>query len=363
MKRLPGITINDDCKITIKRMLPDLGEVLVRRGQKIEALEVIARAELPSRYQVLNIAAQLGQARVDMAEVMLKAEGDEVEVNETIAMSKGGTPLLQRPVRAPAAGYIVAIGSGWVLLETERAVTELQAFVNGVVSRVIANRGVIIEANGAMITASCGFGGEAYGPFKRMVNRNSETVQPEMIDESVEDAILLGGQSVDEAILRAAEAAHVRGIIVGSIDASLLKLDPPLKIRVVATEGFGNIPMSPSTFGILGTLDGKDVSIRGSTPILDELGDRGEPVEPPLILSTRRHTPSGSSAKEKEDYTVGVGSHVRVIQGEMLGASGPIDSLPDEPQSTEAGLVLPGAYVKLYNSLYYIPWANLEKVV
>ncbi len=364
--QLPGRTINPNSKITVTRLLPAPGVVLVQPGKKVEALRIIAQAKRPSRYRVIHVARQLARSKIDMDQVMCKAEGDFVEADEVIAISKRGLPFLRRTARAPVAGHIAAIGLGWVLLATEQTTIELQAFVNGVVSKIIPNRGVIIESRGAMITATCGFGGEAYGPLKRLVDRPSESLQVERIDERVKNAILLAGRSVDETVLRAAEEAQVRGIIVGSIDASLMNLDPPVRVRVVATEGFGYMPMASYTFGVLGTLDGKEVSIRGSTPAMASSASKRIQPEPPIILAATSTDSSQttilSPPSQSGGRDVGVGSRVRVTRGRLLGASGTIDSFPSKPQATEAGIVAPGAYVKLNDTLYYIPWANLEQV-
>lgn len=362
--QLPETIINPNRKITITRLLPIHGEVEVERGERVEALQVIARAERPSRYRIINVAKQLAQANIDMEQVMLKAEGEAVQTNEAIASIKGGLPFLQRVARAPVEGRIAAVGPGWVLLETERASIDLPAFINGVVTRVIKNRGVVIESVGAMISAACGFGGEAYGPLKRLVDQPFEILDPEAIDENVEEAIILGGRTIDEPTLRLAEEAHVRGIIVGSIDASLLNLDPPTKVRVVATEGFGDVPMAPYTFGILATtLGGKEVSIRGNTPVLSSAPNNRAQAEPPIILATtRRSSRIGSAPEEKAQRQLAVGSRVRIVRGQLLGASGTIDSIPTEPQPLEAGIIAAGAYVEVSNVRRFIPWANLERV-
>jgi hypothetical protein len=263
----------------------------------------------------------------------------------------------------------VAIGPGWVLLETERTTTEIQAFINGKISRVLSNIGVIVEANGAIIEAACGFGGEAYGRLKRLVNSPFEMLEAEAIGEDVSGSIILGGRTVDEETLRQAETWQVRGIIVGSIQASLLNLDPPTKVRVVATEGFGDVPMSAYTFGVLTSLSRREISIRGQTPNLTRAPGGGLSEDPPIILaadassikaSSYTTLPTSTGQPEKQEITVG--SRVRVIQGKSLGASGIIDSLPPEPQPTETGIVAPGAYVNFNNEIHYVPWTNLEQV-
>jgi hypothetical protein len=362
--QLPTRTINANKKIVITRRLPVPGEIVVRRGQKVTALQKIGRAELTRRYHLIDVARQLAQPNVEMEQVLLKAEGEQVEANEAVASSQGGLPFLRRVARSPLAGRIAAIGQGWVLLETERTVIELQAFVNGVVAKIIPERGAIIETNGAMIVAACGFGGEAYGPLRRLVSAPFEMLQAQAMGEQVKNSIILGGRTVDESLLRTAEAAQVRGIIVGSLDVSLLSLDPPAKVRLVATEGFGDLSMSPFTFGMLGTLDGKEVSIRGNTLSPFATFDGGANEEPPLILtSSTRNLNLPAEPTEAQRGVAGIGSRVRVTCGPLLGASGAIDSIPEKMESTAGGVVAPGAYVKIHGTLYYIPLANLELVI
>lgn len=359
--QLPSITISSNSKITERRMLPMNGEVLVQRGQSVEALQVVARAEVPYHYHVVNVARQLAQTDLDMSQVMLKAEGEAVEADEVITVMESKLAFLQRSARTPAAGHIAKIGQGWVLIETERTIVEVQAFVNGLVSGIIPHRGVVIEAQGAMIQAACGFGGEAYGRLKRLVDSPFDSVEMDALDESVEQAIIVGGRFIDEDLLRLAEEKHVRGIIVGSIDAALLTLDPPTRVRVVATEGFGNVPMSAYTFGHLTALNGREISMRGQTPALTLLSGQETPA-PPVILSTSQRSTASSDAAPSLPHEIAVGSRVRVTRGQFLGFVGEINAIPPQPQATEVGLMTSGAFVTIDGASRYIPWANLEQV-
>ncbi len=364
--QLPSKTINPDTKIRVRRSLPVPGEILVQRGEKVEALQVVARAEVPRRYRVIDVARLLGRLDGPMEQVMAKGEGEAVKLHEIIAVAKGGLPFFQRPVRAPADGRIAAIGQGWVLLETEAAMVEVQAFINGIVSFVAEGQAVVIEGKGTKIEAACGFGGEACGSLKRLIESPFEPLTAEALDSSVTDAILLGGSSVDEAALRRAEELHVRGIITGSFEAGLLKLDPPVRVRVVATEGFGNLPISPYTFGVLFSLGGKEVSIRGYTPGW-QAPEEGPVDEPAVVMATTtRMAPLTLSAAEtppEKPAVVRPGSRVRVTYGHLLGSIGIVASLPDQNQVLESGLSLPGAVVKFDDTSHYIPWANLEQIL
>ncbi len=356
--QLPGRTINTETRIVVRRMLPVEGEVLVQRGQRVEPLQVVAQAEVPSRYRVIDVARHLNQPKIDMARVMLKTVGDEVTAYEAIAAAPGGfLPFLQRRVYAPANGVIAAIGPGWVLLETERAPLEVQAFINGTVTQIIPNRGVVIETSGAMIEAACGFGGDAYGRLHRLAGSPFDEITTYDLTERLEQTIIVVGSSIDEAILRRAEELRIRGFIVGSIDAALLSLTPPVKVRVVATEGFGRAPMSAYTFGLLTALNGREISMRGQTPFL--AAKQTAELEPPIILATTGGMPG---AEPQPGRDIRVGSRVRVTWGNWLGATGHIDSVPPQPQPTEAGVIAPGAYVNIDTQAHYIPWANLEQI-
>lgn len=363
--QLPITTVSLKQKISLRRVLPAPGEMLVQPGQKVEPTTVVARVELPSRYRIVNVAKQLGQRDVDMSEVLEIAEGEAVQANQPIATPTGRWSLFKRPVRAPIAGVVAAIGPGWVLIEAQRNSVELPAFINGTVAHLIGSRGVVIESDGAMIEAACGFGGETVARLKRLANSPYELLSPEAIGEDVSEAIILAGRTITEELLRAAERWKVKGIIVGSIGADLLRLDPLSKVSVVATEGFGDVPMSAYTFGILTSVSRKQVSIRGQTPDLTRLPNGQLAKEPPIILATepsKSRTPYASVTDREKITPVSAGSRVRIIQGPHLGISGTIESIPEEPQTTESGIITLGANIKINNQITFIPWANLEQV-
>src|SRR5687768_3881107 len=154
--QLPVTIINSKSKIALRRILPVEGEILVTSGQAVTASTLVARAELPARRQIVDVAGQLGRLHVDMDEVMQVELGEEVEANQLLAAPQGGGSLFRNSVRAPVAGVVAMIGPGWVLLETEHRSLELQAFISGTVARVLGQHGVIIEAEGAIVEAACG---------------------------------------------------------------------------------------------------------------------------------------------------------------------------------------------------------------
>lgn len=358
--------LNIDSNIQMTRRLPVPGEVKVSRGQRVNADDIIAVGEAPDSFHVIHVARQLGRPTIDMDAVMLKEVGEYVDANEVIASIKG---FFGGQVRSPVEGQIAALGPGWVLIETEAEEFELEAFVRGVVSQILPRYGAVIDTVGVMVEAACGFGGETYGILRRLVNAPYELIDASYLDESVQHTVLLAGRTVDEDLLRAADEYEVRAFVVGSIDASLLTLDPPVEVAVVATEGFGNVAMSPTAFGALGTLDGKRVSARGVTP---KNAYRTDEQQRPLVVSATStgkeisaavsaKSPINAEAPPLPDLTIG--TRVRVVRGQWLGASGSIASIPDEPLISESGLTVPGALVSIDGTPHFVPWSNMEQII
>jgi hypothetical protein len=364
---LPSNKINARKKIVVSRALPVPGEILVQPGQVVNALTVVARAEMPHRLKVIDVASALNLPQVDMDEIAQVEIGDWVEPHTIVASGKVRGALFPKKVKAGVAGEVIGLGPGWILLETERTLVEVQAFISGVVSRIISNRVVVIESTGAIIEAACGFGGEAFGRLKRVVNSPFEAIEERAFDESVAESVIVGGRTIDEAGLRKADEWQVRAIIVGSISADLMRLDPPVNVRVIATEGFGEAPMAAYTFGLLTSLSRKEVSVRGQTPATVKNVKDPQANEPSIILAPDPPTARGNYAgipalPPEEKPTVKPGSKVRVVQGEQFGSSGVIDLIPPDPQLTESGILLPGAFVKISNDVHFVPWANMRLI-
>ena len=99
-----------------ERLLPIPGRVVVRQGQKVKPLDVIAEANLAPDHLLLQVARGLGLSSEEADQRIERHAGDEVVEGDVIA-SRGG--IARRVVRSPASGRIVMVGDGLVLLEVE----------------------------------------------------------------------------------------------------------------------------------------------------------------------------------------------------------------------------------------------------
>ena len=55
----PGLRVTERAVLRRERRLPLKGDVLVARGDRVDADTVVARTELPGNVQTVNVAAQL----------------------------------------------------------------------------------------------------------------------------------------------------------------------------------------------------------------------------------------------------------------------------------------------------------------
>lgn len=386
---LPHAPISPMARIRIERILPAPGEILVRTGERVGASQRIARIPARGEIRVINVARTLSLNDRDLSRVMVKKRGERVEAGEILAARRGGLPFLHKPCRAPIAGRLVAIAHGWVVIEaetplrspgalqrgsadgrgTEAETTDLLAFVAGQVTATTKHRSVTIETIGTHITGACGVGGEGSGVLQIPVKAPTHVLTADEIGLGFNNAILVGGAGVSPRALDRAREMKVKGIIVGGISASLYDLTPALPFPVVATEGYGKLPMSSAVFDTLKGLEGREVSISG------HMGEVWDSTRPTIIVPLAEHQDGeGELGGTLPVEPAQVGDRVRAVRHPLLGQVGEIVSLLAEAQPVPSGLFVPGAQVAFAGSKHtsyrrdtvtmqaaqFVPWLNLE---
>jgi hypothetical protein len=211
----------------------------------------------------------------------------------------------------------------------------------------------MVSTQGAFIQAAWGNNKEAYGVLKLVVRAAHHPLRPRRLDASVQGAVVVGGASLDDAVIDQAVDLQVRGLIVGGVAADLLPRLQTLDFPVIATEGVGNIPMSEAAFKLLKSLDGREASISGhlETPwnfarpyiVIPMPAEAGEVIDPEVPLE--------------------VGSKVRALRPPYLGQTGVITDLPATMTDLETGARMPGAYVEFEDETAFVPFPNLERIL
>jgi len=331
-----------------ERLLPDNGKVLVRAGQKVNSTDIVAEANLYPEHLLLDIARGLKVA-VDRADDLIKCkEGDRLVQGDVIA---GPIGLSRRLIRAPRDGRVVIMGSGQVLLELITKPFQVQAGIPGKVVDLIADRGAIIETDGALIQAVWGNGQIDFGLMSVISQGQDHTITVDQLDVSLRGAIIVGGYCRDVEVFKTAEQLSLRGFILSSISPELIPAAERLSIPVIVTDGIGHLPMNAVAYKLLSTNDRREAAI------IAEPMDSYTGIRPEIII------PLPGSEKiviPQEVEKFGPDQQVRVVRQPYLAKVGKIINIVDKFEF-ESGLKDIAAEVQLDDGeRVFLPLVNLE---
>lgn len=336
-------------RVSLERLLPFPGEVLVEPGQRVEPMDVVGRAHIPSRIRILHIAQRLSIAEEDLRKYLLKGAGDRVEEGEVIAVV-GGWPF-RRLYRAPAEGRIVNEAHGRLLLEISPSTHELRAYLKGVVAQVFPSRGVAIETSGAIMEGVWAIGGDAFGVLKMLGEAPEGKLVLEAIDMGYHGAVVVVESWATKDGLRKAEETGVRGVILGSLPSSLAAFVSSLSFPVMIMEGFGEIPISRPLLSLFQQHAGREACM------VSDVSHGMRLLRPQVIIPF----PRGEEAPIGEAPALKEGTLVRLVREPYLGKVGHVASFPLQKRRVEWGVEVEGVEVDLEEGeRVFVPLANLE---
>ena len=323
----------------------------MRVGDSVEPTQVVAQSVEPADFRIVEVAREL-EISVKNANARLKVERGQPIAEGDVIAKRGG--LSGRACRSPISGTVVGIGRGRLLLEADPQIVRLAALVPGYVTEARSGEGVVIETVGGLIEALWGNGKEGYGLLRMVVRDAQHPVRATHINASSQGAILVGGSTLDEESLTQAAGVQVRGMIVGSVPASLVVRAREAPFPIVATEGIGVTPMTQTAFALLRSLDGREAALSG------DLGARWHEKRPYIVvpMPTQVGRPVDVNARPA------VGDRIRVLRGEHRGQSGTITHLLEGLVELGTGARMPGAAVKLADDVpVQVPYVNLERLL
>lgn len=347
---IPGLISTQRVTWRVRRILPIAGEVLVGRGERVAATQVVARSLLPGPVIPVGAAQMLSVGASELPECMRKAIGETIVPGDLLAESPGIFGWFRAACRSPAGGTVETIShlTGQVLLRGPAQSVELPAWLGGTVVEVLPDQGVVIEADVTRIQGIFGVGGEAWGPLRMVCERPEDDLTEDRLRGEICGAVVVGGRRVTAGALKKAVAVGTSAIITGGIDDQdlhdFLGYDlgvattgsERVGLTLIITEGFGEIAMATPTFSRLASRAGSDASVNGATQI------RAGVVRPEIVI------PWPSASKDEKRHVVreapreagGVlraGAGVRVIRDPWFGIIGRVVGLPPEPRVLDSG--------------------------
>lgn len=332
-----------------ERLLPVPGRVVVRRGQRVNPLDVVAEAKLNPEHLLLDIGRGLGLPPKEADEFLLRKDGDEVSEGDVLA---GPVGVARRLVRSPKPGRIVVAGEGQVLLEVDTQPYELRAGYSGVVAELMAERGVVIETTGSLIQGMWGNGRINYGLLTMLASSPDEEVTPRQLDVSLRGSVLVVGCCKDEEVFRTAEELPLRGLILASMPSTLIPAAARAGYPIVVVEGFGHLPMNPLAYKLLSSSERRDTALNA------EHWDRFASTRPEIVISLPTET---HAEPPLEISAFSPGQQVRVVSPPYKGKLASLVTLPGGLTTMPSGVRAQAGMVRFEDGVTaLIPLANLE---
>ena len=364
----PGLKIKSIEQVRKERVLPIEGTVLVEVGDEVDFNSTLARTEIPGNAEILNVTEILGVDPGDVFDYSLKKKGDAFEEGELLAKNVAFWGLVKKFVYAPFSGTIESLSglTGQIIVRQHNVPLEINAYIKGKVVEVLPKKGAIIETKAAFIQGIFGFGGENHGKIAVVVESPEELLTEEKVGPEHKGKVIVGGSGVtSEAYQRALEVG-VKGIVVGGLDVEdLIEIlgedigvaitgEENIDITVIATEGFGALPISERTFNLLKNMEERMSAINGTTQI------RAGVLRPEIIIP---YDNPDEMKESKEEFSDGMikGSLVRIIRAPYFGEIAKVADLPINLQRVESGSKVRVIELELEDGkVVTVPRANVE---
>jgi len=368
----PGLRVAAETTLRRQRRLPIAGRVLVERGARVRAEDVVARADLPGDVAPINVVSLLGITPAELERHMLRKQGDAVERDEVIAETHPFIKWFRSTARSPIAGTIEVVSeiTGQVMVRGAPKPVDVRAYIDGVVVEVQPKEGVVVETTGALVQGIFGVGGEVSGEVAAVAHGPDAALGPADLDESLAGKIVLAGALVTHDLYNRAAAIGVAALVAGGFHdrdlKALLGYDLGVaitgheKIRpiLIMTEGFGRIAMARATYDLLASHAGRRASANGTTQI------RAGVMRPEIII------PSAASAAARTcdlgrpgGRDLEVGSAVRLIREPGFGRLATVRQLPPGIQEVECGARVRVVEVEFAGGQRVtVPRANIEVI-
>jgi len=351
---LPATRVLRFTRIRRERVMPARGLVTVAVGNRVGALDVVAKSNAVGHLRPVPLARYLRTTEAALPGYVIKKPGEEVQAREIIASKPELFGTLQRIYRAPGAGRVAALQGAWLAVELIDQPFELKALYRGSVVTVMPRLGVVIEAAGALAQGVWGTGGEGHGVLKKMVDGPTAILTEDKIDVTARGVILLAGAGATEEAVRRAAQERAAGLIVGSLPPHLRDLVKTLSLPTLVTEGWGEHAMSAPIFELLASHDGDEASINMAAGTQTM-------VRPEVFIPAPATSSTGETALPPPPLTAEIGAPVRIVGRAHFVEIGKIVEVPTMPRTLESGITTWGAEIELATGgRLFVPWENLE---
>lgn len=360
----PGV-----CKI-VRRTLKGPGNLIVQKNTDIKPHDILGHYKLTAGFTKVNLASELNIAPSEVGKNLKKVVGKTIYKGELIASTKGffGSSQVISPTDSIFESFDEKTGEATLrLIPKDVALT---SGVFGVVENVDIRRGEItIKCMTTEIYGIFGTGTEREG-FLNIISGPGDLVNASKITQENRGQILVAGSLVMEETIKKALTCNVSGIICGGLNmeqylSMAISLFPAKRIgtevgiSVMATEGFGLIPIGEDLEQVLETHNNKFAMINGNIGRLLLPSN-----DPDSILSCRKVSfPEMEAQGVKPELSVEeikAGLKVRLIWPPFMGMQGTIRQVDNSPTILDSGIQTYLLTVEAKNRKIRVPYCNVE---
>lgn len=366
------VRVNSNICMLVKRQLKGPGRIVAQVNTEISPHDVLGHYKLTLGFTKINVAQKLNINPSEIPKHLNKPVGQTIYKGELVASKKGLFNTSR--ITAPTDGIFESLDqkTGEVTFKMLPKDTSLTAGVFGVVESIDHVKGEItIKTMMTELYGLYGSGNEKEG-FINVISGPADLVNKDAITEIHRGQILIAGALILEATIRKALNCSVSGIVggglnmddylamVGSLNMEK-KLGSEIGLSVIATEGFGIIPIGDDFFDILKKHAGKYAIIQGNIGRILLPSD-----DPNSILTCRKVAlPPNEALGVRPQLSIAeikLGSKVRLIAPPFMGAQGEVLAIDAKPTKLASGiwtyLITVGSKAKKIQ----MPFSNVELI-
>jgi len=192
------------------------------------------------------------------------------------------------------------------------------------------------------------------GMLVNLMEKPDSVLEVGRLDVSLRGSVLLAGMVRDAETLRAAAELPVRGLILSSLQPSLIPFALQMRYPILAMDGIGKLPMNSAAYRLLTTNAQREATVNA------EMFDRYSGARPEVIVPL---PVSVEPAQPNDMETFAPGQQVRLRAAPHFGMIASLVRLHTGSVTLPSGLRAHAADVRLENGEeILVPLANLEVV-
>ncbi len=339
-------TIHREC------LLPDnaIGIVRVHEGEKVDVRDIVANGQIPSRHVIIPASDILGVRDKSAVQRLLLVKPNQVVPADTPIAGKRKDR--GKRVFSPVRGMVVAIDDGRIIMQEMPELVNIEAGVAGRVIQVYPNRGVAVEAVGAIVQGVWGNGRSIIATLRMQPEQDLRRMIEESLDIQYKGSVMVTTKPLTADMIPLLEAGNINGVIAPSMPADIMESALSTNVAVMLTQGFGTMRMSGQVYNLFKEYESYQVTLDADLP------GRWTSRRPEAVVNRPiEERPPGLNL----NATLKTGLRVRITRDPFLGQIGRIDDIPNQMLELPNGLRVTGARVELISGeTVNIPLANLE---